>query len=95
MADVDQQLRIELDRASRARAILEDSLVKQSFDDLERELIEAMISTSAEDAFRREKIHMMLVFGRKWRNTFASMIETGKLAELQLEEKRKFKLWSR
>ena len=95
MADIDGQLRMELDRAAKARQIMEDSTVKASFDQLEKELFEAMLATSADDASRREKIHMMLVFGRKWKNLFETMIETGKLAQLQLEQKRKLNLWSR
>ena len=95
MADVEGQLRRELDRAAKARTILEDSMVKESFELLEKELIEGLLSTAADDGLKREKIHMMLVFGRKWRNLFTSMVETGQLASLQLEEKRKFKMWGR
>ncbi len=96
MADVDDlRLRKELDRAAKARSILEDSMVKESFELLEKELIEGLLATSADDALKREKLHMMLVYGRKWRNAFVSMVETGKLAALQLDEKRKLKLWGR
>jgi len=89
------QLHKELERASRANSLLADSLMKESFETLERELMEGLLATSAEDASRREKIHMMLVYGRKWRNLLTSMVETGKLASLQLEEKRKLKIWGR
>lgn len=93
--DDDVKLQDEMFRASQAKRILDDPLVKDSFEKLEKELIEGLLATAADDSARREKIHMMLVYGRKWRNTFASMIETGKLADMQLQERRKFKLWSR
>jgi hypothetical protein len=94
MADVvEAQLLKELARSARAKTILEDPMVKESFEMLEKDLIEGLLSTAADDGVKREKIHMMLVYGRKWRNLFASMVETGKLAELQLDEKRKFRLW--
>lgn len=92
MADLTLQ---EIERADRAKAVLDNPLVKESFDALERELIEGLAQTSIEDEKKREKIHTMLVYGRKWRNTFLGMIETGKLAAFQLEEKRRLKLWSK
>ena len=96
MADLDEQmLRKELERSARARTILEDSMVKESFELLEKELIEGLLATAADDAAKREKLHMMLVYGRKWRNLFTNMVETGKLAQIQLEEKRKLRLWGR
>lgn len=94
MDDV-SQLHEENFRAQRAKQILDDPFVKDSFESLERELMEGLIATSAEDSSKREKLHMMLVYGRKWRNTFQTLIETGKLAAFQLEEKRKFKMWGR
>lgn len=96
MADLDEQiLRKELDRSARAKTILEDSMVKESFELLEKELIEGLLATAADDAPKREKLHMMLVYGRKWRGLFEIMVETGKLAQFQLEEKRKLRLWGR
>lgn len=87
------QLRKEMDRAQRAANILNDALVKEAFEALEKELIEGLIQTAADEDKKREKIHMMLLMGRKWANLFKSMVETGKLASLQLEEKRKLRLW--
>ena len=94
MDDIEINLREESARAHKAKQILEDPMVKDSFERLEKELIEGLIATPADATEKREKLHMMLVFGRKWRNTFASLIQTGHLADLQLEQKRKFKLWS-
>ena len=82
-------------RGKRAKQLLEDPLIKESFDLLERELVEGLIATPADEAVKREKLHMMLVYGRKWRNTFQIMIESGTLAQFDLDERRKFKLWGR
>jgi len=40
-----------------------------------------------------QKLHMMFVCNRKVQNTLRGYIETGKLAGIQLEQKRKFKLF--
>ena len=95
MDDIEATLRGELDRAGRAKAILNTPIIKESFEELERYLIEGLIATAADDSAKREKLHMMLVYGRKWRNTFETLVETGKMAEIQLAEKRKFKLFNR
>lgn len=87
------RLRGEVDRAQRATDVLNNALVKEAFEALEKELIEGLINTSADEDRKREKIHMMLLMGRKWVNLFKGMVETGKLAQFQLDEKRKFKLW--
>lgn len=89
------QLRAELDRAGRAKDLLGNVLLKESFEAIEKELFEGLMALSVDDTVRREKLHMMLVYGRRWRNLLTTMVETGKLAEMQLDEKRRFKLWSR
>ena len=86
-------LRKEVDRAQRAADVLNNPLVKEAFETLERELIEGLVQTSADEDRKREKIHMMLLMGRKWQHLFKSMVETGKLASMQLDDKRKLRLW--
>lgn len=87
------KLRAEVDRAQRAADVLNNVLVKEAFETLERELIEGLVQTSADEDRKREKIHMMLLMGRKWQNLFKGMVETGKLASMQLDDKRKLRLW--
>ena len=87
------RLRQEVDRAQRAADVLNNALVKEAFEALEKQLIEGLIQTSADEDRKREKIHMMLLMGRKWQGLFKNMMETGKLASLQLDEKRKLRLW--
>lgn len=93
MADLDEQARIkEIERADRAKAVLDNPLYQAAFDDLEAHLMSQLENTHDEVAVL--KLHKMFVCNRKVRNILREHIETGKLAVNQLEAKRKFKLWS-
>lgn len=86
-------LRQEIDRAQRASDLLNNKMLKEAFELLEKELIEGLIATPVDKEVTREKIHMMLAYGRKWKGYLTNIIETGKLATLQLDEKRKFRVF--
>lgn len=92
MADLDEQNRIaEIERADRAKAVLDNPLFKTAFEDLEKEILTGLENTHDEALVK--KLHLMFVCNRKVRNILQTHIETGKLAAIQLE--RKFKLpWS-
>ena len=93
MADLEEQKRYqELDRAEKAKAVLDNPMVKVALDDIEQEVLRMMENTHDDQLIL--KLHRMYVCSRKFRNTLVSHIETGKLAALQLEQKRKLKLWS-
>lgn len=91
MADIDR--RKEVDRGLHAAEVLNNALVKEAFETLERELTEQLCLTAADNEEKRKNIHMLLLAGRRFKSYFNSMVETGKLASLQLEDKRKLRLW--
>lgn len=90
----DEQLRQqEQARASQAEQVLKNPLVMEVLDRLEKDIINTWEVTPMRDMEAREKAWLWFVTVRKFRNTFLGFIETGKLASVQLEEKRRFKLF--
>jgi len=95
MADLgEQKLYEEISRADQARALLENPLLASAFSDVEREILSMKENTH--DQVAVQKLHFMFVCNRKVQNILRAHIETGKMAAIQLEEKRKFNLlkWS-
>jgi len=93
IADLDEQKRYqEIERADRAKALLENPLLRAAFADVEKEIL-ANLENTHDDAIVR-KLHVMFVCNRKIENILRAHVQTGKLAAFQIEEKRKFKLWS-
>ena len=92
MADLDERKRLEeVSRASEAKRLLEHPLLKGALDDIEKEVLALMEQTH--DEAQILKLHRMYVMGRKFRNTLSAYVDTGKLAAIQLEEKRKLFKW--
>ena len=87
---------IRIDRAQRAADVLNNSLVKEAFEVLDRELMEQLASTPADEEEKRKNIHMLLLAGRRFKGHFSSLVDSGKLATQQLDQlndKRKLRLW--
>jgi len=89
----EQQLHKELSRATDADAVLKNPLVQEVLDSLEKDIISAWEATPMRDVEAREKAWMYYLTVRKFRNTFINFIETGRMASMQLETKRKFQLF--
>lgn len=89
----DQKLQSERSRAADAEMILKNPLVQEVLDSLEKEVIAAWENTPMRDTEAREKAWVYYITVRKFRNTFVSFIETGRMASIQLETKRKLKLF--
>lgn len=93
MVDIEEQKRRqEVERADQAQALVKNPILAKLYDEIEKEVLSALELTHDEKAIT--KLHLMFVLNRKHQNILKSYIETGKLAAMQLEEKRKFKLWS-
>ena len=89
----EQQLHDELHRSQQAELILKNPLVKEVLDSLEKDIISAWENTPMRDAEAREKAWMYYLTVRKFRNTFINFIETGRMASMQLETKRKLRIF--
>lgn len=94
MADVDTEARLaEIERADRAKALIEHPDLRSALADIEQEVLTALEATH--DDATVLKLHRMFVMGRKFKNIFLSRIETGKMAAIQLEQKKRFSVWNR
>jgi hypothetical protein len=73
-------------RAVRAEALLDDELLSDAFDKLERNYIAAWRATTVDDAAGREKLFLAINIVGKVRDHLASVIANGKLARAELKE---------
>jgi hypothetical protein len=88
---MDDQTRIDIGRAERARAILEDEMVKGALADMKRLIVEAWEQSPVRDAEGREHLHRYLKVIGQFEGAFRAHIETGKVAahHIRAEEERK------
>ncbi|MFZ6653799.1 hypothetical protein [Undibacterium sp. TJN19] len=73
--------------ANRAKEVLENEAYIQAFADIENEIIEKWKTTPARDAEGREKLWMYLAMLKKFKSQLDSTLQTGKLAQLEVEHK--------
>ena len=82
----------ELGRASQVKQILENELFKESFDSLKKIYSEALLErTSVHESEAREKLWIAYQVLGKVEQHFKEILETGKLAEKQIEDFQKSK----
>ena len=74
--------------ANRAKEVLENEAFIAAFDNTEKEIIEQWTSSPARDAEGREKLHSYLMLLRKVKAHLTSSLDTGKLAEIDLQHKK-------
>lgn len=70
---------------ARAREVLENEAFKQAFADLKSEIVDQWKSSPARDAEGREKLWLMLSLANKLELILTGAMDTGKLAEKDLE----------
>jgi hypothetical protein len=74
--------------ANRARDVLENEVFQQVFADIEKEVIEQWKTSPARDEAGREKLWIYLSMLNKVKKHLESSLESGKLANLELDHKR-------
>lgn len=72
---------------NRAREVLENEVFQQVFDDIELEVIESWKNSPVRDQEGREKIWQYLTLLKKVKSHLTTTLETGKLAQLDLQHK--------
>jgi len=73
---------------SRAREILENEQFNASFDAIETEISETWKNSPARDSVAREKCYDYLKLLHKLKAQLVSTLETGKLAEMELNRRK-------
>jgi len=73
-------------RMARAEALLDDELLNESFDALEKSYIAAWRATTVDDTAGREKLFLAINIVGKVRGHLAGVVANGKLARAELKE---------
>lgn len=76
-------------RAERARRLLEDDLVKEAREQIERTLWETFKASPLRDVEGREKLRLMQDVADKFFGYLAAVVQDGELAKLEIESKKK------
>jgi hypothetical protein len=87
MDDADRVARAhEVDRAERARGILESPLFIDAFADVEKELMTQWKQNTALNQDGRERVFLMVTLLGQVKQSLMQHIQTGEMARIQLKE---------
>ena len=86
-----KSLEERLHDGSRAREILENEQFNASFEAIETEILESWKNSPARDEVGRESLYNYLKLAQKFKAQLVSTMETGRLAELELNHKKSLK----
>lgn len=84
----------DLNRATKARMLLEDQMLQDALKAIESEVVEQWTACPARDTEGKEALWQLMKTAQKFRSILTGHIETGKLAASQMarfEEKRTFR----
>ena len=76
-------------RADRAKEILENPLVIEAFETIEREITQALMDSPARDTEGREKLYLMNQLLKRVKKHFESTVNTGYLAKRTIADRLK------
>ncbi len=85
MADEHKLIR-DAEKAARAQSLLENDMLKEAFDTLEREYTAALFLTHVDAPQAREKLFLAVNVLRKVRDHLTTVVNDGKLANRELKE---------
>lgn len=80
-------LEMEKRRGDKARQYLEDEFLKEILDSMEKQIIETWETCPSRDAEGREYMHMLYKVTRSFRSHLKNMMDTGRMASIQLQQK--------
>ena len=86
------ELEKEKRRGEHAGRLLQDELLNEILDDIEKQIIAKWEATPARDKDAREELWLFYVVTKKFRNTLRSCLDTGEMAKLQIEQSMKEKV---
>lgn len=82
----ESKARTQMDRGERAERILAEPLVKEAFEKIEAEIIEAWKNSAADDERGRENAFLLQRLLRNFREHFEQWVRTGEAAKRELLE---------
>jgi hypothetical protein len=78
------ELENRINRGSRAKEVIENEIYQEAFEALEQEILTQWGESPARDQEGREKLYLMLGITRRVKGILQTVMETGKLAEVEL-----------
>ena len=87
--DQEGKLQKEVSQANKAKQLFENPLLKESFEKLKKLYADSLFNTGAKETETREKLWLAYNVVGKVEQNLLEMIDTGKLANKQLEDFRK------
>ena len=82
------KLQQEVSQSNKASALLQDPLLKESFDKLKNLYSTSLLNTGANETETREKLWLAFNIVGKVEQNLQEILDTGKLASKQLEDYR-------
>lgn len=82
----DAELLEQQTRGQYAMSLLENELLQEALDAIDREVMEQWIACPARDKEGKEALWQLIKTSRKFRDILTGYIETGKLATAQLKQ---------
>lgn len=76
----------ESSRGTQAQLLLENPLIADAFDVMEKEIMSAWENSPVGDEKGREKLYVMLLLSRKVKRHFESLVLTGEMARRTLAD---------
>lgn len=73
-------------RANKAKQLLEEPLIKESFERLEQDIFEAWSQTGIRDKEGQHELLLMIQTARKFKALFTQIVQTGELAQKDLQK---------
>lgn len=80
-----QELHAQQDRASKAQALLENELLSEALEAIEREILDQWVECPARDKEGKEALWQLIKTARKFRGVLQGYVQTGKLATDKLK----------
>lgn len=78
--------REKLERSAKAEALMRNEILQDGFDYLEGQFVAAWRGSAVADTESRERVYQLLQNLDALKGYFQSVIEDGKMAQMQLEE---------
>ena len=81
----DLKLRRDMDRASQAKALLDNPMLTEAFATYEADLMKVWFQTKVAASDERERIWWAVQAARAARNALVSVVSNGRLAQAQID----------
>lgn len=82
----EERLHKALSRGDRAKALLDNDLLKEAFESLEADYSAALFETKPQDQIAREKLYLAVNVVRKVRDHLSIAVANGKVAKAQIDQ---------